>query len=95
MLALFGENGPCKVNEQGTGTYPNPYSWNTKANVMWVDQPAGTGFSYGDESGYDHNEKEVSDDMYTFLQLFFKNHPSLQGRPFYVFGESYGGASGE
>lgn len=42
ILALFAENGPCSVNADGTGTINNPYSWNSNANIMWVDQPAGT-----------------------------------------------------
>ena len=35
------ENGPCSVNEAGDGTVPNPYSWNSNANILWVDQPVG------------------------------------------------------
>ena len=45
MLALMTENGPCSPTEDGTSTVNNPYSWNTNANVMWIDQPANVGFS--------------------------------------------------
>jgi hypothetical protein len=41
ILALFVENGPCSVNEFGNGTLPNPYSWNSNANILWIDQPVG------------------------------------------------------
>ena len=41
-VALFGENGPCKVNADGTATKLNPYSWNRNATLIYVDQPAGT-----------------------------------------------------
>merc|ERR1711869_49568 len=44
QLALLAENGPCTVNKQGKAKL-NPHSWHTKANMMWVDQPAGVGFS--------------------------------------------------
>lgn len=88
-VALFGENGPCSVNADGTGTIPNNYSWNTKANVLYIDQPTGTGFSFG--TGLDHDEAGVARDMYDFLQQFFKAHSSLQPLDFYVVGESYAG----
>merc|ERR550519_1906562 len=32
-VALFGENGPCKVDKAGNTTTLNPYSWNTNANL--------------------------------------------------------------
>ena len=88
-VALFGENGPCSVNANGTGTIPNPHSWNSEASVIYIDQPAGTGFSYG--LGMDHNEKGVAADMYDFLQQFFKAHDKYAHLPFYAFGESYAG----
>ena len=88
-VALFGENGPCKVNADGTDTINNPYSWNSNATVIYIDQPTGTGFSYG--TGFDHNEDGIATDMYNFLQHFFKSHGKLQHLPFYVFGESYAG----
>ncbi len=42
ILALLSENGPCFVNADGTDTTINPYSWTTRANVLWIDQPAGS-----------------------------------------------------
>lgn len=87
-LALFAENGPCKVNASGDGTVNNPFSWNTKASLIFIDQPAGTGFSYGD---HDHDEKGVSNDMYLFLAAFMRKYSKFQELPFFVFGESYAG----
>jgi len=89
QLALFAENGPCKVNENGTDTTTNPYSWHNNANVMWVDQPAGSGFSTG--AGSVRNEKGVSANMQTFLQEFFTQFPRFQKLDFFIFGESYAG----
>jgi len=87
MLALFAENGPCTVNSDGKSTTHNPYSWNSKSNLLYVDQPPGTGFS---EGTYDHDEKGVAEDMYQFLQAFFKAYASYN-QNFFVFGESYAG----
>lgn len=88
-LALVTENGPCKVNSAGDGTIPNPYGWNRNATVIWLDQPAGVGFSYGTEN--DSNELMVGEDAFYFLQTFFAAHPQYASQPFFVFGESYGG----
>eukprot|EP01038_Epipyxis_sp_PR26KG_P014955 gene14955-20117_t len=92
QLALLSENGPCTVSQDGKSTINNPYAWNSNANIMWIDQPAHVGFSYGRKgTDYDHNETEVGEDMYNFLQEFFKGHPEYAEKPFFVFGESYGG----
>jgi cathepsin A (carboxypeptidase C) len=86
QLALLAENGPCTVN--GTTPVANPFSWHNKANVMWVDQPAGVGFSTGFGT---HDEAGVANNMYVFLQNFFKALPQYGNGGFYIFGESYGG----
>merc|ERR1719197_2012959 len=80
QLALFAENGPCSVNKDGSTTTINANSWHQKANVMWVDQPAGVGFSTGLGT---HNEAGVASNMYSFLQGFFKAFP--QYKDFYIF----------
>ncbi|DAZ95587.1 TPA: hypothetical protein N0F65_006073 [Lagenidium giganteum] len=90
ILALFVENGPCTINDDMT-LKSNPFSWNERANIMWIDQPIGVGFSYGDPSEYDTDEQQVGDDMWHFLQEFLQAHPEYQKQGFYVFGESYGG----
>ena len=39
----------------------------------------------------DHNEEQVSNDLYDFLQQFMKGHPEFATLDFYAFGESYAG----
>lgn len=47
------ENGPCYVNEWGNGTVLNPDSWNSNANILWIDQPVGAqGGQKGREEGW-------------------------------------------
>jgi len=91
LLALFFENGPYTVNPNMTLT-PNPYSWNTNANLMFVDQPAGTGFSYMEsQNGFVNDEAQVAADFYTFLTNFYVKYPQYVKLPLYITGESYGG----
>jgi len=69
----------------------NPYSWNEVANIMWIDQPVGTGFSYADNvDDYVGSERLVAEDMYQFFQGFFKKYPKYNSQV-YLFGESYAG----
>jgi len=88
MLALLVENGPCYVNEQASDTYLSATSWTEAANVVWVDQPPGTGFSTGT---VDTTEDEIAEDMYAFLLNFMGVFPSYFNNGLYVFGESYAG----
>jgi len=90
-LALLTENGPCSVNEDGATTTPNPFSWTEAAHVLWLDQPAGVGFSYGAEN--DSGEEMVSEDAYFFLQAFFQTYPEYAKSPLFIIGESYAGVS--
>ncbi|WFD23862.1 carboxypeptidase D [Malassezia equina] len=45
MIGLFQEVGPCRVWPNGT-LYNNVYAWNGESNLLIVDQPVTTGFSY-------------------------------------------------
>jgi len=88
-LALLSENGPCSVNEDGATTSVNANSWTEAAHVLWLDQPAGVGYSYGDEN--DSGEEMIGEDAYYFFQAFFQSHPEYAKNPLYIIGESYGG----
>ena len=75
-------------------TEPHPYSWNEHANVFFVDQPVGVGFSYGKtEVG---TSQEAASDVWDFLQIWLKDdHFShLQKNDLAIWTESYGGHYG-
>ncbi|KAL4462598.1 hypothetical protein ABPG74_000428 [Tetrahymena malaccensis] len=89
-LALFTENGPFSVNDDLSLQY-NPYSWNNNANLVFVDQPVGTGFSQAGMGELVKNEEEVGEDFYQFVVGFLEQNPEYKGRPLFVTGESYAG----
>ncbi|KAI4304702.1 hypothetical protein MLD38_040176 [Melastoma candidum] len=90
-IALFYENGPFKIADDLTLVW-NAYGWDKVSNIIFVDQPTGTGFSYTtDEDDIRHDETGVSNDLYSFLQEFFKKHPEYTKNDFFITGESYAG----
>lgn len=46
VVAAISENGPCSVKDDSTTTELNPWSWNNEVNMLYIDQPVQTGFSY-------------------------------------------------
>jgi len=91
LFGAFVENGPLLINENGT-IYPNKWSWNAKSNLLFLDQPVGSGYSYVENPiGYVTNEKTAAQEMYIALTTFLQNHPQYSKLDFYIFGESYAG----
>ncbi|XP_071932759.1 serine carboxypeptidase-like [Coffea arabica] len=90
-LALFYENGPFHITD-GLSLVWNNFGWDKISNIIFVDQPTGTGFSYSSSNDdIRHDEKGVSNDLYDFLQAFFRKHPEYAKNEFYITGESYAG----
>ncbi|KAL8501332.1 hypothetical protein ACS0TY_020757 [Phlomoides rotata] len=90
-LALFYENGPFHITSNLSLAW-NDFGWDKVSNLIYVDQPTGTGFSYSsDDDDIRHNEEGVSNDLYDFLQAFFKQHPQFVKNDFFITGESYAG----
>lgn len=90
LSALVFENGPCSLMQKG-GSYEqrqSDHGWTEAADVLWVEQPAGVGFSRGPLV---QNEEDVASHMLVFLERFFANFQEFQGRRFFIFGESYAG----
>ncbi|KAF2682232.1 alpha/beta-hydrolase [Lentithecium fluviatile CBS 122367] len=93
MIGMLQELGPCLINEHGNGTVYNEYGWSKHANLLFIDSPAGVGFSYVDEgTPLPSNSFETATDLHHFLQLFVSDvFPDLADNEFHITGESYGG----
>ncbi|EPQ32119.1 uncharacterized protein PFL1_00316 [Pseudozyma flocculosa PF-1] len=87
---LLFELGPCRVANEGKNTEHNPHSWNNHANLLFLDQPVDVGYSYSDDDSV-NNSPAAAEDVYAFLQLFFKKFPEYANLPFTASGESYAG----
>jgi len=45
MEGLFAENGPYVFDDGEDVIKPNPYPWNTRAHLLYIESPAGVGYS--------------------------------------------------
>jgi carboxypeptidase C (cathepsin A) len=45
MLAFMQENGPIAIDDGEDYIKTNPYPWNKRANMIWLESPAGVGYS--------------------------------------------------
>ncbi|KAF7342668.1 Carboxypeptidase [Mycena sanguinolenta] len=94
MLGLLQELGPCRITNDSSSVTLNPFSWNNNANMLFIDQPVGTGFSYGNMSV--GTSQEAAADVWTFLQIFLKDSrfSNLAANDLAIWTESYGGHYG-
>ncbi|RWR79347.1 Peptidase S10 [Cinnamomum micranthum f. kanehirae] len=87
------ELGPFRVRSDGKTLYQNPHAWNNVANIIFLESPAGVGFSYSNTTS-DYNlsgDKRTAEDSYAFLINWLERFPQYKTRDFYITGESYAG----
>lgn len=91
------EGGPLHFN-QSNAPYDvvlNPYRWSKKSTVIYLESPAGVGFSYADsKDGYHYNDSVAAEENYMAVSTLLGSnyYPELnQGQKFAITGESYGG----
>lgn len=89
LSGVLTEEGPIKLNNLTRKAEFNKYSWTNLTNMLWVDQPAGTGFSRG--SAKNQSMEQVADEFNGFLLSLYKAFPKLQGKKLWLAGESYAG----
>lgn len=77
MDGALMEIGPYRVL-QGGKLEENPGSWDEFANVLFVDNPVGTGFSYVDSDSYVHELDTMADQFITFMDKWLTIFPEYE-----------------
>ncbi|XP_071173761.1 lysosomal protective protein-like isoform X2 [Mytilus edulis] len=90
-LGLLSEHGPFRIGKDGASVSYNPHAWNNVANMMYLEAPAGVGFSYSQDKNYTTDDDQVALDNHMALKNFFLKFPEYAKNDFYITGESYGG----
>ena len=92
MLGFMQENGPFRM-DSGTGEiHASADGWNREANVLYIEQPAGVGFSYcsGKKDCTFDDDTSAKDNLTVVLEWYTK-FPEFQTNDLYISGESYAG----
>ncbi|XP_043288504.1 venom serine carboxypeptidase-like [Venturia canescens] len=90
-MGLLMEHGPFSVALNGS-LETRIASWNKKHNVIYIDSPVGTGWSFTDsEEAYARSQPQIGDELLQAMLQFFQLFPALRGNDFFVTGESYAG----
>ncbi|KAG9132257.1 hypothetical protein Leryth_020555 [Lithospermum erythrorhizon] len=86
-IGNFKEVGPLDANLK-----PRNSTWLTKGDLLFVDNPVGTGFSYVEDTNLlVKTDEEAAADLTTLLIKIFNGNETLQKSPLYMVAESYGG----
>lgn len=86
-IGNFEEVGPLD-----TSLKPRNSTWLLKGDLLFVDNPVGTGYSFvEDEKLFVKTDDEAATDLTTLLIKLFNNDEKLQKSPLYIVAESYGG----
>ncbi|KAJ4795733.1 Serine carboxypeptidase-like 18 [Rhynchospora pubera] len=94
---LMFEIGPLKFDvggyTEGLPTlYYFPDSWTKVSNIIFLDSPVGTGFSYAKtEEGFYTSDRKSANQHVTFLRKWLEEHPEFSSNSLYIGGDSYSG----
>ncbi|TNV79040.1 hypothetical protein FGO68_gene12523 [Halteria grandinella] len=95
MLGWLSENGPYSIIDGQSNFTKNQYSWNKEATIIYIEAPAGVGYSLCTDSKDDcdkYNDFNSADDsMQAFVQLMTVKFPELKNNDVYITGKSYAG----
>lgn len=84
------EQGPFNVVKNGESLEYNEHSWTKVANMVFIEQPVGVGFSTV-ANKMNYNDAQAAADNHRFVKGFFKRYSQYVKQDLYISSESYGG----
>nr|XP_043611170.1 serine carboxypeptidase-like 13 [Erigeron canadensis] len=94
LLPFFYGIGPLSIKWDAalanTTLKLNPNAWTQIANILFIDIPAGIGFSYAEsKKGWISSDSMLATQANEFIKKFLIDHPKFLKSPLYIGGNSY------
>jgi len=91
LIGFMTEQGPFRPDANGN-IVSNPFAWNKIANMVFLEQPVGVGFSYSEvKDDYKIGDDQAAADNLATILAFFDKYPHFNHTALYITSESYGG----
>jgi len=91
LIGFMTEQGPFRPDSDGN-IQPNIYAWNKIANMVFLEQPVGVGFSYSNnKNDYKIGDDQAAADNLATILAFFTKYPHFNHTALFITSESYGG----
>ena len=93
VLGFAQEIGPWAMEDDEDHFHKNEQSWNKFANLIFIESPAGVGYSHckTTESCIWNDDNSAVDNYNVILQLLRDKFPEYSTNDLYISGESYAG----
>lgn len=89
LAGFMTEQGPFRPTPDGKLT-ANPHAWNLHANMVFIEQPAGVGFSTVN-GAMNYTDAQAAQDNAAFIRGFLQTYTAYNSSALYLTSESYGG----
>ncbi|XP_051184261.1 serine carboxypeptidase-like 50 [Lolium perenne] len=95
MLSNFLQLGPYLLDSGSASLSPNPFAWNRRFGLLFLDSPLGTGYSaVPTAAAIPTDQATIAAHTVAAIQSFLDAQPgSFRARPLFITGESYAGKS--
>ena len=94
LIGFMYEHGPFRIDDSKfpQSLYRFDNTWSKLANMIYLESPVGTGFTYSDNvAEYCNSDNSTVHDNFLAIEKFFELFPEFKGNNFYLTGESYAG----
>jgi carboxypeptidase C (cathepsin A) len=88
LIGFLTEQGPFKPNADNSLSF-NKYAWNQVSNMVFIEAPAGVGYSYSTnpKADYTTGDSQTALDNYNLIQAFLKRFPEYQSNELHITSE--------